>query len=144
VAGLTLSHGRGHLFRAIYESIGYGVKHNLLTMAAVAGRPTSATAVGGGTQGDLWTQVVSDVTGLTQRIPAVTVGASYGDALLAAIGTGLVPGDTDWTRVDREVVADTAASAIYEEMFELYLQLHRTTIDISHKLTEIQLRPWTQ
>jgi xylulokinase len=142
VAGLTLSHGRAHLFRAIYEAIAYGVKHNLATIESVGGRPARVTAVGGGTQGDLWTQVVSDVTGLTQRIPAVTIGASYGDALLAAVGSGLVPSDTDWTRVDREVTPNPAAAETYAEMFELYRQLHRSTIDISHKLAEIQSRPW--
>jgi xylulokinase len=142
VAGLTLSHGRGHFFRAIYEAIAYGVKHNVATIAAVSGRPTRVTAVGGGTQGDLWTQVVSDVTGLTQRLPAVTVGASYGDALLAAIGSGLVPSNTDWTRVDREIVPNPAVAESYSEMFDLYLQLHRATIEISHKLADIQSRPW--
>jgi xylulokinase len=144
VAGLTLSHGRAHLFRAIYEAIAYGVKHNLATMEAVGGPPARVTAVGGGTQGDLWTQVVSDVTGVAQRIPAVTVGASYGDALLAGIGTGLVPRDTDWTRVTREIVPDPAASESYAEMFQLYLQLQQSTVDISHRLAEIQSRPWTQ
>jgi xylulokinase len=144
VVGLTLSHGRAHLFRAIYEAIAYGVKHNLATMEAVGGAPSRVTAVGGGTQGDLWTQVVSDVTGVAQRIPAVTVGASYGDALLAAIGSGLVPSETDWTRVSREIVPDPVASESYAEMYELYLQLHRSTIDISHRLAEIQTRPWTQ
>jgi xylulokinase len=74
----------------------------------------------------------------------VTVGASYGDALLAGIGTGLVPHDTDWTRVTREIVPDPAASASYAEMFQLYLQLQQSTIDISHRLAEIQSRPWTQ
>jgi xylulokinase len=144
VAGLTLSHGRAHVFRAIYEAIAYGVKHNLATMEAIGGAPSRVTAVGGGTQGDLWTQVVSDVTGVVQRIPEVTVGASYGDALLAGIGSGLVPAETDWTRVRREIVPDPAASESYAEMYELYLQLHRSTIAISHRLAEIQSRPWAQ
>ena len=36
-------------------------------------------------QGGLWTQVVSDVTGREQQVPEQTIGASYGDALMAAI-----------------------------------------------------------
>ncbi len=50
-------------------------------------------AVGGGTKGGLWTQMVSDVTGREQEIPGVTIGASYGDALLAAIAAGLAAPD---------------------------------------------------
>ena len=40
-------------------------------------------------QGGLWTQIVSDVTGRGQQVPEQTIGASYGDALMAAIGGGL-------------------------------------------------------
>ena len=65
------------------------------------GETDRIVAVGGGTQGGLWTQIVSDVTGREQQIPQQTIGASYGDALLAAIGTGLVPPDTDWARAGR-------------------------------------------
>jgi xylulokinase len=41
-------------------------------------------AVGGGAQGELWPQIVSDVIGLAQVIPTVTIGASFGAAFLAA------------------------------------------------------------
>jgi xylulokinase len=41
--------------------------------------------------------------GRTQQLPAQTIGASYGDALLAAVGTGLVPASADWSTIDRQV-----------------------------------------
>ncbi|MFP5346881.1 MAG: FGGY-family carbohydrate kinase, partial [Actinomycetes bacterium] len=97
VAGLTLRHNRAHLFRAVYEGIAYGIRQILEFLREDADPPTRLLAVGGGTQGGLWTQIVSDVCGCEQLVPAQTIGASYGDALLAAIGTGLVPPSTDWT-----------------------------------------------
>jgi hypothetical protein len=68
-------------------------------MEEAGGPAERIVSVGGGTQGGLWTQVVSDVTGREQLLPGQTIGASYGDALLAAIGNGLVTPDTDWTSV---------------------------------------------
>jgi xylulokinase len=47
----------------------------------------------------LWPQIVSDVSGRAQDIPAQTVGASYGDALLAVAAVGTVPLETDWTKI---------------------------------------------
>ena len=43
-------------------------------------------AVGGGTKNKVWAQATSDVSGRTQIVRDKTVGASYGDAFLAALG----------------------------------------------------------
>jgi xylulokinase len=53
--------------------------------------PRRAVAVGGGTTGSLWPRIVSDACGLVQEVPAETIGASLGDALLAAEAAGLAP-----------------------------------------------------
>ena len=71
IAGLTLRHGRGHLFRAVYEGIAFGVRQILeLIDERRRARPQRLVAVGGGTQGGLWTQIVSDVTGRAAGRPA--------------------------------------------------------------------------
>lgn len=45
-------------------------RHNLDTMAAAGARLDRAVAVGGGTASRVWPQIVSDVTGRAQEIPA--------------------------------------------------------------------------
>jgi xylulokinase len=47
---------------------------------AAGGDPRRLVAVGGGTRGGLWAQVVSDITGREQDLPSPSIGASYGDA----------------------------------------------------------------
>jgi FGGY family of carbohydrate kinases, C-terminal domain len=75
--GLTLSHGIGHVYRAPLEATAYAVRHNLEVMGESAGGiPLRVVAVGGGTKGKLWPHIVSDVTGVAQELPRVTVGAS--------------------------------------------------------------------
>ncbi|MDF3018607.1 MAG: carbohydrate kinase, partial [Thermomicrobiales bacterium] len=91
-AGLTLSHTKAHLYRASLEGTAYGVRHNLETMSAMGAPPRRLVAVGGGAKNPLWLQIVSDVSGLPQDVPERTIGASYGDAFMAGLATGIVSG----------------------------------------------------
>ncbi|MFF0488738.1 FGGY-family carbohydrate kinase [Nocardia sp. NPDC004068] len=136
VAGLTLRHGRGHLFRASYEGIAFGVRQILELFDDADSPVTRAVAVGGGLRSPVWTQALSDITGLTQLLPEQAVGASYGDALLAAIGVGLVAPETDWARIAREVPPDPAHRERYGDLYRTWLQLYPATRDQVHRLAE--------
>jgi xylulokinase len=138
VAGLTLRHGRGHLYRAVYEGIAFGIRQILELFEEAGGPASRLVAVGGGTQGGLWTQVVSDVTGREQVLPDQAIGASYGDALLAAIGNGLVPEDTDWATVSDRVRPDRRHADVYEELFDTYSSLYPATREQVHRLARLQ------
>jgi xylulokinase len=137
-AGLTLRHGRGHLIRAGYEAVAYGVRHNLEVMSGLGVRPGRAVAVGGGTTGDLWTQIVSDVTGLAQEVPVVTTGAAYGDALLGAVAAGLTGPGTRWNRA-RQVIGPGPDAARYRDGYAAYRELGTRVEPVSHRLAAEQL-----
>ncbi|HEX4444163.1 MAG TPA: FGGY family carbohydrate kinase [Galbitalea sp.] len=139
IAGLTLETTRGDLYRAALEATAFGVRHNVETLGRAGANARRVVAVGGGTQGDLWTQIVSDVTGLTQEIPTVTIGASFGAAFLAA---GLVakPDILEWNPTARTVRPTPATRATYQDFFSSYLALYPATADISHHLAEFQRR----
>lgn len=138
IAGLSLSHGLKHIARAAYEATGFGVRHNLETIAEVAGKPSRVLAVGGGTNGGFWPQIVSDITGIEQILPVQNMGASYGDALMAGIGTGLLDPCTDWTKVRRTISPREAHKPLYDELYGLYRQLYPDTAPIAHKLAALQ------
>lgn len=137
-AGLTLRHTRAHLYRAILEGVGYGARHNLDVMAEMGAAPIRCVAVGGGAQNDLWLQIVSDITGITQHIPERTMGASYGDAFLSGLATGLVSGpevlNDSWVRIDRQITPNPAYTALYDHQYEIYRSLYETTKDAIHRL----------
>jgi xylulokinase len=133
MAGLTLRHGRGHLFRAAYEGISFGIRQILERLDdAHAGLRT--VAVGGGLRSPIWAQAVSDITGRTQLVPEQAVGASYGDALLAAIAVGLVPPSTDWAKIAREITPDPANRALYDDLYGTWLELYPATREQVHRL----------
>ncbi|HEY0538902.1 MAG TPA: FGGY-family carbohydrate kinase [Actinoallomurus sp.] len=136
VLGLTLDHGRGHLYRAALEGTAFGVRHNLEAMRSAGGEAGRLVAVGGGTKGGLWTRIVSDVLGRAQIMPSVTIGACYGDALLAARAAGLSDGE-DWNPPAGTVEPDPVAGKIYDELYAVYRGLYPATRDAAHALAAL-------
>ena len=132
--GLNLTHDRGDMYRALIEGIAYGTRHVTETYAGAGQPPERVFAVGGGTKNALWLQATSDITGLDQVVREKTVGASYGDAFLAACATGAaLPDDIEgWNPVARQVQA--APDPVYERMYGLFRQLYEQTKDIAHAM----------
>ncbi|MFJ8950646.1 FGGY-family carbohydrate kinase [Streptomyces sp. NPDC102381] len=140
IAGLTLGHTRGDLYRSALEATAFGVRHNIEALEAAGGDIRRVVAVGGGTQGRLWTQIVSDVTGRTQEVRTTSVGASYGGALLAA---QLVTDDAridDWNPVAERLAPRPEVTARYDELYALYRDLYPASADVTHALADLQTR----
>jgi xylulokinase len=71
-------------------------------------------------------------------VPAQTIGASYGGALLAGIGSGLLAPDADWSRAGCVVEPDEAHGAVYDELYEAYAELYPATRPQVHRLAGMQ------
>jgi xylulokinase len=82
---------------------------------------------------------VSDVTGAPQAVPQEASGAAYGDALLAAIATGLVAPDTDWARIESFITPEASSRETYDELFALYASLYESTANVVHRLARLDL-----
>jgi xylulokinase len=136
LAGLTLHHTRGHLYRSALEATAFGVRHNLETIALSGEEPDRYVAVGGGTTGGLWTQIVSDVIGRPQLVPRHTIGAAYGDAFLAAVAVGNATIDdiAAWNPVDHVVEPDMERHRAYTRLYAHYRDLYPATARIVHSL----------
>lgn len=140
IAGLTLRHDRGHLYRATHEGIGFGIRQ-IIELLESAGQPIQRIrAVGGGTQARLWTQIVSDITGRTQVVPEQTIGASFGDALLAAIGTGAVAAGTDWAKAATTIEPNNDNAVTYSRLYDTYKRLYPANREHMHALAAMQAR----
>lgn len=139
VLGLTLAHTRGDLYRAALEATALGVRHNIESMRTTGVEIGRVVAAGGGTQGSLWTQIVSDVTGLQQVIPTVTIGASYGAAYLAASAIANVQ-IAEWNPPRAIQAPEGANREDYEDLYRLYRDLYSATSDIAHTLAHRERR----
>lgn len=125
--GLNLTHRRGDIYRALIEGIAYGTNHIFETYAEAGAAPKRLMAVGGGTKNRLWLEATSHISGLRQILARRTIGASYGDACLAAIGVGDVGRDaiTRWNPAEREV--EPVAHPAYARNYRIFKELYRAT-----------------
>ena len=132
--GLNLTHRRGDIYRALIEGIAFGTRHITDTFAEAGQPPRRVLAVGGGVQNALWLQATSDVTGLTQGLSSRSVGASLGDAFLAACAVGLAqPEDiARWNPPAGTV--HPRAQPVYDAMYPLFRRLYGQTRDIAAEL----------
>ncbi|ACO47917.2 FGGY-family carbohydrate kinase [Deinococcus deserti] len=138
IAGLTLTHTRGHLFRAALEGVGFGIRHNLEAFSDLGADIRRVIAVGGGTKGRVWLQIVSDITGVSQEMAQISLGASYGDAFLAGRAAGvLAPEELQrWIQPAEPVVPNMAAKRTYDRLYPLYRDLYTTTASTVHALSQ--------
>ncbi|MEO1290868.1 MAG: FGGY-family carbohydrate kinase, partial [Chloroflexota bacterium] len=136
MAGLTLSHTRDHIFRAILESVAFGIRHNIETFNNIGAPVKRVMAVGGGTQSQTWLQIVSDVAGIEQILPEKTIGASYGDAFLAGLATGILKREdlSNWVQTKTVITPNEDRHPQYQSLYQNYFELYQQTKDIVHKL----------
>jgi len=104
------------------------------TFAELGQTPKRLLAVGGGTKNAIWLQATSDITGIDQIICEKTVGASYGDAFLAALSVGIVERAdiSTWNPVAQSVTAQ--ANPTLDKAHGLFRRLYEQTKDIAHEL----------
>ena len=130
--GLNLTHTRGDIYRALLEGIALGTAHAIETYSDTGSKPSRLFAVGGGTKNKVWLQTTSDATGMPQIVRKLTVGASYGNAFLAAVATGSAQhSDIDqWNPVIETVEPDPDVSELFSKRLSLFKRLYQQTADL--------------
>ncbi|MDW6021506.1 FGGY-family carbohydrate kinase [Mesorhizobium sp. BAC0120] len=137
IFGLNLTHSRGDLYRALLEGIACGTHHIIETYREIGELPKRLLAVGGGTKNKVWSQATSDISGRPQTVCRKTVGASYGDAFLAALAVGDV-GKKDilaWNPEERRIVPNRKNRAVYERQFCAFRELYLRNKDLMAELS---------
>lgn len=128
LTGLTLGSTTSELVRAVLEGTAYSMRHNLEIAQELGIFPSELRSTGSPTISDLWCQIKADITGIPVTRMKNPTGAAFGDAVLAAVGTGAVESieafGAGLDRVDKqfEPTLDSALKDVYERGFEAYLE----------------------
>ena len=132
--GLNLTHERKDLYRSIFEGIAYGTRHVFETYAKIGNTPKEVFSVGGGIKNQIWSKTTSDITGANQIIRQITIGASYGDAFLAAVAIGDSNRENihEWNPIEFEIKSEP--NEIYEKGYKIFRNLYEQTKDIMKEL----------
>jgi xylulokinase len=131
--GLTLSHTRAHVYRAILEGISFGFRHHLVVLAERGLEADKARVTNGGARSRLWKQITADVLNLPLEEITHHPGSSLGAAFIAGKGVGVF---RQWDEIDRfvdvaaTVEPDPSAHALYGALFEIYRELYIRNHDL--------------
>jgi xylulokinase len=88
IFGLSLNHTKGHLARAMMESVVYAL-YDSFTLIGKSGRKINYPVVlnEGGTKNKLWRRIITDVFNIPTVFLKSRTGAPYGDAIIAGVST---------------------------------------------------------
>jgi len=126
--GLTPSHTRGHLIRAVMEGVAFSLKDTFTIFEEMKIPVTSIRLGGGGARSPLWRQIQAEVYGHDVEIVAAEEGAAYGAAILAGVGAGA------WASVDEacdrvvrvasRIAVDPAGTRMMQEGYRTYRKIY--------------------
>lgn len=127
--GLTGTHTRAHLYRALLEGIAYEQRLHLEGSEAALAEPiTELTVLGGGSASALWCQIIADVIGLPVAVAAEGEATSLGAGMLGAAAVGLhadVPAAAAAMHaIARRYDPDPATAARYRAAYAVYREVY--------------------
>lgn len=138
LTGLSLTHTRGHIFRALIESIAYGTELILETQRASGYRPDEMVIAGGATRSDLWMQIHADVSGLPLTLTEVADAPALGCAVLAAASTGhyasIEEAADAMVKTVRTIEPDPKRHSAYRPYYEAYRKAYTALGSITRPL----------
>jgi len=117
------------LFRALEENAAIVSACNLEQISGFSGvKFDGLVFAGGGSKGALWSQILSDVTGLPVRVPVVKEATALGCAIAAGVGAGLFESLADTgeklVQWQHEYSPNPAYRDLYDDMKQKWLKVY--------------------
>jgi len=128
LVGLTASHTRAHVIRAIMEGVAFSLRDALAIFAELGLLVDSIRLGGGGARSRLWRQIQADAYGMPVEIVAAGEGPAYGAALLAGVGSGAWPSIQSAcdaaVRVVERIEPDARSAALMDRQYAAYKKIY--------------------
>ncbi len=126
--GLSASHTRAHVIRAILEGVAYSLKDTFTIFEEMKVPVERIRLGGGGARSKLWRQIQADVYAHEVELLEAEEGAAYGAAILAGAGAGV------WKSVDEacdavvrisgRVTPNAESSGVMQKNYATYRRLY--------------------
>ena len=138
--GLSLSSNRGQVFRALLESIAFGSRLILDSLAENGNPADQVFACGGATRSELFMQIYADICGIPISVVKVADAPLVGDAVLAFTGMGvyadMATAAESMVKFDRHYLPNPDFGQEYQFYFELYKDTYHQLKSLMHRLSD--------
>jgi xylulokinase len=126
--GLTASHSRRHLIRAVLEGVAFSLKDCLGILQQQGLAIEQMRATGGGAKSAVWRQIIADILGVELVTTSNTEGPAFGAALLAGVASGVYPSVVEacrsTVRIAERTLPQPETAAAYAEAYQTYRELY--------------------
>jgi xylulokinase len=131
--GLGFDKTKAHMIRAALEGVAYSLEHNLQTAQESGVEVDELVAMGGASNSLVWTQIKSDVTGKTIKVPTSDTATTLGAAILAGVGVGMYESFEEAVKETIVITRTHEPNMVnhhrYKKSMELYLKLYEALKD---------------
>ncbi|MDH7485302.1 MAG: xylulokinase [Anaerolineae bacterium] len=139
--GLTMTHGRAEMARAVLEGVAFNLKIILDAFLEQGAEITAMRLIGGGARSPVWRQILADVYGLPILRPALLAEATaLGAAIAGGVGVGLFPDFSvahEFVQVEEAERPNGAAQARYAEVYPLFREAYRLLEPMFERLGQV-------
>jgi xylulokinase len=141
--GLERFHNRGDMARAVFESVGFGIREFTDIFIEMDADPTSITASGGLARIPLVNEIKADVTGVEYQVMEEFESTSLGAALIILVAEGCYESYEEASRAmvrTRQVFYPKRKNVeLYDELFSLYRNVYDDLVMSFSKRHEIMV-----
>ncbi len=131
LVGLTASHGRAHIVRAILEGVAFSLQDTFTIFNEMRVPVSRIRLGGGGARSSLWRQIQADVYGRDVEIVAAEEGAAFGAAILAGVGASAWPSvgaaAAAVVRIAERISPEAKFSATMKRSYAAYRRVYPAT-----------------
>jgi xylulokinase len=134
IFGLTLSHKRAHVIRAILESIAFMLRRNVELIEELGIEVKEIRSLGGGSRSTLWNQIKADITSKVVSTLHTEEAASLGAAILAGVADGLFKsieeGCKAMVHLKDKYNPRSENREVYDKLYKIYSTLYDKLKDV--------------
>jgi len=133
IYGLTLSHTKAHIYRALLESVALGTK-NIIDNFEAQGCPIDIiVGCGGVTKDATWMQIIADVTGKPIVVTEDSSASVLGCTIVSAVGAGAYDFFVDATN---GMVKEAYTVSPNKDLYDTYQKVFNTYTEIYEGLKD--------
>jgi xylulokinase len=128
LAGLTFSHGRACIARAIMEGITMDMRDMIAAIRKAGAVVETVRLLGGPTKSELWNRIQADAYGTTIQTLKIGDATVLGAAIMGGVGAGifgsLAEGAEAMVRIDKTYAPDSSNAKLYDDLYGAWISTY--------------------